>query len=186
VSCDDDGNVVLTEVAASDRRAADALLHHVSADASDVSVAARPHVAGLWDDVLAVGDGVVEQYYVRIPDPAAVLDRWRPVLGARLGAAGVERSGRDIVVSTFGAHYRLAITDHGVGPVRIRGPMQAPGAAGGCGVAPDALAPLLVGPHGMHGLARRRPDVYPGPDAELYETLFPPLTADLLTWYPPY
>ena len=64
--------------------------------------------------------------------------------------------------------------------------MQAPGAVGGCGVAPDALAALLTGPLGMHGLARRRPDVYPGQDAELYEALFPPLRADLLTWYLPY
>ena len=91
-----------------------------------------------------------------------------------------------MVVSTFGAHYRMAITDDGVGPVVAGGPMQAPGAARGCGVAPDALPALLTGPHGMHGLARRRPDVYPGPDAELYETLFPPQTADLLTWYAPY
>jgi hypothetical protein len=32
----------------------------------------------------------------------------------------------------------------------------------------------LLGPHGMHVLSRRRADVYPA--------LYPPLTADLLTY----
>ena len=133
-SGDDDG-VLLTEVAAVDRPAADALLAHVGA----VAVAARPFVAELLADLLEPSDGIAEQYYVRLPDPAAALERWRPVFSARLRTAGLDRNGRDIVVSTFGAHYRMAITDDGVGPVGVGGPMQAPGAAGGCGVAPDAL-----------------------------------------------
>ena len=141
----------------------------------------------MWGDVLATADGLAEQYYVRLPDPAVVLDRFRPVFAARLAAAGVDRAGREIVVSTFVGHHRMAVDDDGgVGEVRAGGAMQAPGAAGGCGVAPDALAGLLVGPHGMHGLCRRRADVYPGPDVELFEALFPPLGADLLTWYLPY
>ena len=80
----------------------------------------------------------------------------------------------------------MAVTGDGLGPVRAGGREQAPAAAGGAGVAPDQLGALLFGPHGMHGLARRRPDVYPGRDAELYEALFPPLHADLLTYYLPY
>ena len=81
----------------------------------------------------------------------------------------------------------MAITDDGVGPVRVGGPMQAPGAAGGCGVAPDALPALLTGPLGMHGLSPpAAPTSTRAGDAELYETLFPPQTADLLTWYLPY
>jgi hypothetical protein len=38
----------------------------------------------------------------------------------------------------------------------------------------------------MHGLSRRRPDVHPGGDPELYEALLPPLRADLLTYHLPY
>ena len=45
-----------------------------------------------------------------------------------------------------------------------------------------ALTDLLLG-RGMRALEERYPDVYPGPDRELYETLFPPVTADLLTYY---
>ena len=117
-----------------------------------------------------------------------MLDRFRPVFAARLAAAGVDRAGREIIVSTFGRHHRMAVDDDGaVGEVRAGGAMQAPGAAGGCGVAPDALAALLVGPLGMHGLCRRRADVYPGPDAELFEALFPPAHAPTCsTWYLPY
>ena len=81
---------------------------------------------------------------------------------ARLSAAGLDRRGsrhRRVDVRRplpDGRHRRRR------GPGAAGGPMQAPGAAGGCGVAPDALPALLTGPHGMHGLARRRPDVYPG------------------------
>ena len=185
-SSGDDDEVVLTELAAVDRAGAGTLLQAVGTGAGSLRVAARPLVADLLDDVLEADDGIADQYYVRLPDPAAVLDCWRPVFAARLDEAGVDRRGRDIVVSTFGAHHRMAVTDEGIGPVRSGGPMQAPGAVGGCGVAPDALAALLTGPLGMHGLARRRPDVYPGQDAELYEALFPPQRADLLTWYLPY
>jgi hypothetical protein len=68
----------------------------------------------------------------------------------------------------------------------VGGPMQAPGAAKGLGCAPDFLAALLLGPLGMHGLQRIRPDVYPGGDAEWFEALFPPLSSDLLMFYLPY
>jgi hypothetical protein len=123
---------------------------------------------------------------VCIADTAVVLDRLRPVLTRRLEEAGLDRVGRDIVVSTFGRHYRLAVTDDGVGPVRAGGPLQGPGAVGGAGIAPDHVPALLFGPLGMHGLCRRHADAYPGPDEELFTTLFPPLTADLLIYYLPF
>ncbi|MFI9383268.1 hypothetical protein [Kutzneria sp. NPDC052558] len=34
-------------------------------------------------------------------------------------------------------------------------------------------------------LAERHPDVYPGPQVELMTALFPPVSADLLTYYVP-
>ena len=54
------------------------------------------------------------------------------------------------------------------------------------GVAPDALPALLFGQRGLAGLTALRPDVYAGAAAPLYEALFPPVTADLLTYYLPY
>ncbi|WP_327733589.1 hypothetical protein OG749_06650 [Streptomyces nojiriensis] len=50
---------------------------------------------------------------------------------------------------------------------------------------PDHLAALLFGPHGIEGLTRIRPDVYSA-DEELFQALFPPLTADVLSYYLPY
>jgi hypothetical protein len=63
--------------------------------------------------------------------------------------------------------------------------MQGPASLGGAGVAPDLIGPLLFGPHGIAGLTARHSDVYPGPNAELMQALFPPVTADLLTFYLP-
>ena len=57
---------------------------------------------------------------------------------------------------------------------------------GGAGVAPDQIPALLFGPAGILGLSRRYADVYPGPDPELFQALFPPQTTDLLMFYLPY
>lgn len=69
--------------------------------------------------------------------------------------------------------------------VRTGGPMQTPGVAAGAGLAPDLIAPLLFGQHGIAGLAERHPDMYPGPNEALMLALFPPVSADLLTLYLP-
>lgn len=65
------------------------------------------------------------------------------------------------------------------------GPEQAPISKGGSGVPPDALAPLLFGPHGAVGLEERLPDCYLGRQRDLMAALFPQVTADLLTFYVP-
>lgn len=183
----DDG-VLVAETTAIDREAAGALLAAmVGEHGTNLRIVDRAGTTGeAWDGLLAPAQDDAKQYYVRLPAPERVLDAVRPVLRRRLADAGLDRSGKDVIVSTFGRHYRLPITTDGLGPVVVGGPMQAPGSAGGAGVAPDYLGALLFGPHGLDGLARRRPDVYPGPDRELYTTLFPPLTADLLTYYLPW
>jgi GNAT superfamily N-acetyltransferase len=189
-----DDSVVLGEAAAEDGPAVAALVRGAAdlVDGGEVRVVDRPGTVLTSSGAvpLAPDGGLAEQYYVRLPEPAVVLDRLRPILQARVEAAGLDRSD-DVVISTFGRHYRLPVSAEGrdggvLGAIRAGGVMQAPGAVGGCGVAPDALATLLFGPLGMHGLSRRRADVYPGPDDERFETLFPPLTSDVLTWYFPY
>ena len=126
-----------------------------------------------------------EQYYVRIPDPATLLDRIRPVLWHRLAASGLDRTGGEVVLSTFRRHYRIPVETEGLGRVGTGGVMQAPGAVRGAGVAPDQLGAVLFGA-GLVASSRVRPDVYPGPDRELFGVLFPRVTADLLTYYLPY
>lgn len=185
---EDDG-LLAAEVAAVDEDAARTLLHHLAAlvPGGELQVVDRPGaVASVApaDDPGTARDA--EQYYVRIPDAGVLLDRLRPVLWQRLLESGLDRTGRDLMISTFGRHHRLAVHGDGLAAPVTGGPMQAPGAAGGMAVAPDQLGALLFGPLGVEGLTRRRPDVYPGRDRELYAALFPPLTADLLTYYLPW
>ncbi|MCX4964016.1 GNAT family N-acetyltransferase [Streptomyces sp. NBC_00654] len=182
--------VLLAEAAALDDAAARDLLRGVAALVPDsplrVVDRAGTVTAAAWRDFLDHGPrDRAEQYYVRIPDTAVLLDRLRPLFRQRLAAAGTDLTGRDIVISTFGAHYRIPVRADGLGEVVSGGALQGPGSVGGAGVAPDQLPALLFGPHGMEGLTRLRPDVYAS-DEELFRTLFPPLTADMLTYYLPY
>ena len=175
--------VRLCEVAAVDEAAAHALLAWTGAG----EVTERPgSVAG---DALAPFLGPAEEeansYYVRIGDPAAFLEHLRPVFGRRLAEAGFADQEGEAVVSFYRSHVRLPFKAGEVGPVVTGGRMQAPGAAGGAGVAPDMLASLLFGPHGLRGLTARQPDVYPGPNADLMHALFPPVRGDLMTFYLP-
>jgi GNAT superfamily N-acetyltransferase len=184
-----DGGVLVAEAAGVDVPAADDLLQALIREhGADLQIVDRPGTmtGAAWAARLGATATGAQQYYLRLPSPERVLDALRPVLHRRLVDAGMDRVGNDIVLSTFGRHYRMPVTPEGLGAVVAGGPMQAPGAVRGAGVAPDYLGALLFGSSGMDGLARIRPDVYPGPDAELFTTLFPPLTADLLTYYLPW
>ncbi|MFT7834794.1 GNAT family N-acetyltransferase [Saccharothrix sp. BKS2] len=176
--------VRLAEVAAVDEAAAHALLALTGA----TEVTERPGtVAGAaLEPFLAPAKAEANSYYVRVPDPVALLEHLRPVFGARL-AASARFAGEEgeAVVSFYRSHVRMPFAGGEVGPVAVGGTMQAPGAAGGAGVAPDMVASLLFGPHGIEGLTARQPDVYPGPDEELMRTLFPPVRSDVLTFYLP-
>lgn len=184
----DDDAILVAEPAALDAAAAHALLGALATDAPEVHVVHRAGtVTGeAWAARLAPAGDAADQYYARIARPELVLDALRPVLHERLARAGLLEADRDLVISTFGRHYRMPLTAAGIGPAVVGGPMQGPGAVGGAGVAPDQLPALLLGPHGLAGLARRHPDVYAGPDVATYDALFPPLTADLLTYYLPW
>ncbi|GAA1290598.1 GNAT family N-acetyltransferase [Saccharothrix xinjiangensis] len=179
-----DEGVRLAEVAAVDEAAAHALLALTGA----TEVTERPGtVAGAaLEPFLAPAKAEANSYYVRVPDPVALLEHLRPVFGARLAASErfADEEG-EVVLSFYRSHVRMPFGRGEVGPVAVGGTMQAPGAAGGAGVAPDLLASLLFGPHGIEGLTARHPDVYPGPNDELMRVLFPPVRADVLTFYLP-
>jgi len=180
----DDG-LLVAEAAAVDTAASHDLLDALRALGEPLTIVHRPLTmpGRAWADLLDPAGSDATQYYARLERPELVLDALRPVLTARLHAAGL---GRDVVISTFGRHYRLPWTaDAGLGPVEVGGPLQAPGVAKGAGVAPDRLPALLLGQLGIQGLARLYPDVY-APDVEFFGALFPPLTADLLTYYLPW
>ncbi len=179
----------LGEVAAASVEGAHALLAY-SADRigpDKVHVIERPGSLGgdALEAFLEPGDNRVELYYARVPDVALLLDHLRPVLSARLAAAGLSQGSGEIVISFFREHVRMPYADGQVGEVVRGGVMQSPGAQGGAGVAPDLVAPLLFGPYGIDGLSQRHPDVYAGPQGTLMRALFPPVRADILTYYIP-
>lgn len=187
-SAADDGDVQLAEVAAVDAPAAVALLAHVTTltgDGGEVEVRERPAgiAASALDPHLGPRSGQAERHYSRIPDVARLLEHLRPVLSARLVAAGLADAEGEAVVSFFRHHVRFRYADGKAGPVTSGGTMQAPGVVGGAGVAPDLVAPLLFGPDGFEGLARHHPDVYAGSNADLFRALFPPVRSDVLMFY---
>lgn len=182
------GSGLVAEATARDAAAAGDLVDAVAAQAHSgrVGLVERPGtlVHEVCAPLMEPATGTPEQYYVRIPDAAAVLDALRPVLSARLAAAGLDRT--EVLLSTYRHHYRFDVGPDGLSPAATGGPMQDPVSRGGMGVAPDWLAPLLFGPWGAEGLARLRPDVTPEGDPELFAALFPPVRADVLTYYLPF
>jgi len=185
----DEGDVVLGEVAAVDPAAACALLAHAATrtGGGDLAVQERPGCVGAdaLDRFLTPPPRQAERYYIRISDVATLLDHLRPVLSARLAASDLADDSGEAIVSFFRQHVRLPYAKGTVAEVQTGGRMQAPGTVGGAGVAPDMVGPLLFGPCGIGGLAERHADVYPGRNDDLMRTLFPPVHADLLTFYLP-
>jgi predicted N-acetyltransferase YhbS len=173
--------VVLGEVAAAEPAAVAALLAYAAGLAGGKQIEAKDR-AGLLTGHLAPPQPEAGDYQLRIPDVVTLLDHLRPVLSARLAH---DHSEDDIIVSFFRHHVRLRRTGGAVSAVLPGGPMQGPASHGGAGVAPDLVAPLLFGPHGIAGLAAWHADVYPGPNPDLMRALFPPVDADLLTFYLP-
>jgi hypothetical protein len=180
--------VRLGEVAAPSAGGAQALLAHaVALGGGDAAVKERPGtVAGEALAPFLVDEGRADWYYVRVPDPVALLERLRPVLSARVRSAGLtDGDGRDVLLSCWRWHVRFAVGPDDVGSMVGGGPEQRPISQGGSGVAPDVFASLLFGPFGAAGLEERHPDVILGSQRELMEVLFPPVRADLLTFYLP-
>ena len=183
----DDDEAVLGEVAATDPAAAYALVAYAAAGTGVLLVKERPGSPGgdALEGFLAPPPRQAAQYYVRVPDVTALLEHLRPVFAARLAASDLADASGEVVVSFFRHHVRMSYAGATVGTVRPAGVMQAPAVVGGAGVAPDLAGALVFGPHGISGLAERHPDVYPGPHKDLMRILFPPVRADLLTFYLP-
>ncbi|MFZ0323988.1 MAG: GNAT family N-acetyltransferase [Actinomycetes bacterium] len=188
-SVDDDGTVWIGEIASSDADATAALVRTAARAASDtpdggprgVRASDRAHVPGL-SALLGVRERP-DWFYVRIPDPVALMEDLRPVLSERLRLALPGAEG-DALVSLWRSHLRFAYGPEGVGPMRAGGPFQSPVSAGGSGLPGDALPALLFG-CGAEGLEQRYADAHLGRQADLMTALFPPQEADLLTFYLP-
>ena len=92
---------------------------------------------------------------------------------ARAESAGLLDRPHDVLLSSFRSHVRFTIGPDGMSPVLIGGTEQAPTSKGGSGIPPDALAPLLLGPHGALGLEAALPDVMLGRQRDLMSLAVP-------------
>jgi hypothetical protein len=117
--------------------------------------------------------------YVRVADPVALLDRLRPVLSARLAASPRAGTSGRLLLSTYSSSIVLTYERGEVVSVEGGPPLQDPVGEGGAGVPPDLVATLVFGRYGAIALAARHDDIRLGPVADLMETLFPRLDADL-------
>ena len=181
----EEGSAVV-ELAAVDQDAAAALLAQAASRTQDtVSVQQRPGVAAMLEPLLGQSTDKQEWYYARIEHLAPLLVHLGPALQARLRAAGMGDEEHEVLLSSWRSHIRFSIGPSGLKLLADGGPEQAPVSKGGSGVAHESLPELLLGPYGALGLEERLPDCYLGRQRELMAALFPPRTADLLTFYVP-
>lgn len=126
-----------------------------------------------------------DRYLVRVADPVALLAALRPTLSARLAASHFRYEAGDLLLSFYRGSAVLRYADGVVTAVTAAPGLQGPVAAGGIGVPPDVVPDLLFGPHGAARLERRHADCNLGPQRMLADALFPPVSADVLTFYVP-
>jgi predicted N-acetyltransferase YhbS len=176
---------VAAELAAEDEEAALALLAHVAGRGREpLVVQCRDGLPASVTSRLGPPREQADWYYARVADVADLITHMGPVLQERLQSAGLDRE-HELLLSTYRQHWRLRVGPAGVEVLAEGGAEQAPVSKGGSGLPPDAIASLLVGARGAGGLEELLPDCRLGRQRELMTVLFPPLTADLLTFYLP-
>jgi predicted N-acetyltransferase YhbS len=177
---------VVAELAAHDDAAALALVAHAAGRADGtLTVQQRASTPGVVSDLLGEVVDEGEWYYGRVEQLGPLLAHLAPLLVRRLEGAGLADRDHEVLLSTYRQHLRFQIGPSGFEVVAAGGPEQAPVSRGGSGVPPDAVASLLLGPYGSVGLEERLPDCNLGTQRELMAALFPPVVADLLTFYLP-
>lgn len=178
---DDDGDPLVFDVAAGDPATLLALATEAAGPDGTATVALRP---GLEDFVANFGetnhDGYA--YYVRVADPCALFKAVLPELNFRMADSGVEFEDGELLISLYRESITAQIRNGQLESVTSGGTVQAPVSQGGCGVPPDLVAHLILGPLGALELERRHADVLLGKRRALMDVLFPPQTVDVQSW----
>jgi hypothetical protein len=174
-----DGRPVRRSVAAASSGAAVALLAETVGERS-VMLEDRP--GSVMADVAApfLGRSISRGgLYVRVPEPALLLGRLKPVLERRISESAWQSSTGSFRMSFYRQTF---VIDHDRG--RITSIQSGPGDQYpwnyDIAIPPDLVASLILGRHGAAGLETRHDDVRLDGQAQLAEVLFPRLSADLL------
>ncbi len=125
-------------------------------------------------------------YYLRAGDRVHILNALRPSLEQRLQQSELAETAGTGLISLFVSSLEFDYRRGRIGPVRPGPPVPYPVSAGGSGVPPDLFATLLFGPLGAVEMERRYADVVLGSQSDLMRVLFPPQTAEIQSWVPPY
>jgi len=173
---------LVAEIASADAGAVAALLAAASDNgtARGATVELRPGVPGLG--AMLGAPQRPDWYYVRIPDIGGLFAVLRPELEYRLQQSEFGSSDQLVELSFWESQLAFPIANGRIGPISTGGPRQVIVSQGGSGLPPDAVPHLFFG-CGAAGLEDRFPDCYLGDQAALMHALFPPLRADLLTFY---
>lgn len=181
----DDQRIEVVPSLAADDGATDALLRAALDEAARrrmlpvvYDLAGTPHGARIRATGTEVPYGL--GVYVRVPDPARLLDAMRPVLSSRLGASRFGEVDDTVHLSLYATGVELVLRDGAVTEVLPAPGIEDPFDEVGVGVAPDWFGALALGRWGAIGLAERVDDVTLGRRAGLMEVLFPRRDADVV------
>lgn len=175
------------DLSATERPVAEALLAGIGERCSGqaVTMLDRPGITKLLDGIGVVGDPTGESYYSRSADVVALLNAIRPELDRRLAESDLKDASGATFISNYGSSVNLSYDAGKLEEFTIGGAVHGPLHLGGCGVPPDLMTSLVVGPLGFAGLAERHPDVNGGKQTKLMEILFPSNVADVQSWVIP-
>ncbi len=180
-------STVLIELAATDPAGVDALVAHVQATAPGAPVrmwdrprtAVTPALTRWSEPRFEKGKWAL---YVRVADPARLLDELRPLLTARVERSPLAGTTADLTITLYQSSVVFALKDGEVVSATSGAGIQDPGAPMTIGVPPDHVATLLFGAHAASELERRHIDVVLGDQRALADALFPGVRADLLAY----
>ncbi|MDH5373115.1 MAG: GNAT family N-acetyltransferase, partial [Acidimicrobiia bacterium] len=178
---DDDDTPLVFDVAAADPATFRSLVAEACRPGGEATVAVRPGLEDYLEEFAnRSNDGYA--YYVRIPDPAALLETIRPELNHRLAESEIDVDDGELLLSFYSRSVRLKITGGRIGEIRRGGTLQAPVSQGGSGIPPDLVAHLFLGPLGALELEKRHADILLGTRRDLMDALFPPQSVDVQSW----
>jgi hypothetical protein len=181
--------VILAEIAGSDSGVDTLFAHARTVSTGAVQTVERPNtlVASNVErhcQPLEGPAGQYDWYYARVRDFARLLQLLSRELQRRWSEAGRTDTAA-VLISLWRSHVTFKIGPAGIANIRTGGPEQTPISKGGSGLPPDAVPELLFGPVGALGIEEKRPDCFLGAQREVLEILFPPQSADLMTFYLP-
>ena len=183
---DDDTFGALSEVATGEVGVVQAFVADLRAPGGGKTVQVAERADGVVHRALA---GIAEhrdsgeEFLLRVPDPLKLLEAIRHELSARLVASPFATETGELLISFYSSSAILSYERGAVTRISGGPSMQGPVHGGGSGVPPDLLADLVFGPHGAEALDDLYPDLNLGRPRGLMSVLFPPQSADILTYY---